>query len=325
METRAISVISPVYNEVDNLRPLMAALRDALDDQPLSYEVILVDDGSTDGSRELLRELAVEHPMLRVVLFRRNFGQTAAMGAGFNTARGEVVVPLDADLQNDPADIPMLVEKLDEGWDIVSGWREGRRDGFLRVLLSRVANRLTNRLGGVPLHDTGCTLKAYRRNIVRDMRLYGEMHRFLPLHGSLVGARITEMPVRHYKRRAGLSKYGFNRVLKIVPDLMWVAYLRTFATKPMQLFGGLSLASIALAVCAVTGAVISSVWGANSTASWLLAALVLVLAGTLLMLLGFQMEAVMRTHYESQSRRPYTISEEFGSGEFTVPGRESGA
>lgn len=330
MATATLSVIAPIYNEADNLRPLMKAIREALDGEKRPYEVLLVDDGSSDGSREVLRELVAEHLMLRVIFFRRNFGQTSAMGAGFDAARGDVIVPIDADLQNDPLDIPRLIAKLDEGYDVVSGWRKDRQDASVRVLPSRIANWMISRYGKVPLHDTGCTLKAYRRSITDELRFYGEMHRFLPIYASLIGARVTELPVKHHPRRAGKSKYGFSRIIKIIPDLMFVVFLRAFAKKPIQLFGGVGIGAIGLGMLSAFGALIAFLFnlgnGGFARAGFLvpgliLAALVLVLTGVLSILLGLQAEVLLRTYYESQDKRPYLIAEEIGNSPLPVPRR----
>lgn len=321
MTTPTLSIIAPIYNERDNLRPLVASIREALDSERWLYEIVLVDDGSTDGSRELLRELVGEHRMLRAVFFRRNYGQTAAMGAGFEAARGDIIVPIDADLQNDPKDIPLLIAKLDEGYDVVSGWRKDRQDASARVLPSRIANWMIGHYGKVALHDTGCTLKAYRRSVTDELRLYGEMHRFLPIYASLVGARVAELPVRHHARRAGKSKYGFSRIVKIIPDLLLVVFLRAFAHKPIQLFGGIGLGAIGLGLVSAIGGAFALIFG-NGTPPWegpyflapglFVAALVLVPGGLICVLLGLQAEVLLRTYYESRGGRPYLIAEEFG-------------
>ncbi len=330
MTTPTLSVIAPIYNELDNLRPLMTAIREVLDRERWSYEVVLVDDGSTDGSRDLLRALVEEHPMLRVVFFRRNYGQTAAIGAGFEAARGDIIVPIDADLQNDPKDIPRLIGKLEEGYEVVSGWRRDRQDASARVLPSRIANWMISHYGRVPLHDTGCTLKAYRRTVADELRLYGEMHRFLPIYASLVGARVTELPVQHHPRRAGKSKYGFSRVVKIIPDLLLVMFLRTFAQKPIQLFGGVGIGAIGLGVLSALGAVLALIFGQSGgivaqrsfvVPGLFLAALTLALAGMICIFLGLQAEVLLRTYYESRGRRPYLVAEEFGNSPLAEPRR----
>jgi glycosyltransferase involved in cell wall biosynthesis len=239
-----ISVVAPVYNEVDNIRSLHARMEEAL--EGLAYELILVDDGSTDGSTEELASLAREDPTrVRVIELRRNFGQTAAISAGIDHAVGDVVVLIDADLQNDPADIPMMVGKIEAGYDVVSGWRVNRKDTFLtRRLPSHIANWIISRVTGVRLHDYGCTLKAYRRDVLTGFHLYGEMHRFIPAYVAAVGAEIIEVPVQHYPRRHGKAKYGLERTLKVILDLFTVKFLVSYANKPIYLFGGTGLALI---------------------------------------------------------------------------------
>ncbi|MGB7874425.1 MAG: glycosyltransferase family 2 protein, partial [Anaerolineales bacterium] len=241
-----LSLIVPVYNEEKNLPLLVESIRKALDPLPYIWEVVLVDDGSEDGSLQVLTQLAEEDSEhLRVVSFRRNFGQTAAIAAGLDKATGEIIVLLDADMQNDPADIPMLLEKLEEGYDLVSGWRKRRQDTYLtRTLPSNLANMLISRVTGVPLHDYGCTLKAYRREVLEGFRLYGEMHRFIPVFAYSVGAKITEVQVNHQPRKFGKTKYGLERTVKVILDLFTVKFLVSYSSKPIYLFGGAGLALI---------------------------------------------------------------------------------
>ena len=233
-----LSIVVPIYNEEENIPALHECVTAALAQSGLEYELILVDDGSSDGSFPLLQGVAGKDPRVKVIRFRRNFGQTAAMAAGFDAAAGRVVVPMDGDLQNDPADIPLLMAKIDEGYDVVSGWRKDRQDTFInRKLPSILANGLISLLTGVHLHDYGCTLKAYRREVLDGINLYGEMHRFVPALASQVGARVTELPVRHHPRLHGTSKYGISRTLRVILDLMTVKFLMAYSTKPIQLFG----------------------------------------------------------------------------------------
>src|SRR5438093_21243 len=233
-----ISVFLPVFNEEPNLRPLHEKLDRALEQLGRTAEIIYVDDGSSDGSLDVLREIATEDSRVRVLALRRNYGQTPAMSAGIDAARGEVLIPMDADLQNDPADIKRLLEKLDEGYDVVSGWRKHRQDAFItRTLPSRIANSVISRIGGVPLHDYGCSLKAYRREVLKDVNLYGEMHRFIPIYAAWAGGRVTEIPVTHYPRTAGKSKYGLSRTIKVVFDLVTIKFMASYLTKPIYLFG----------------------------------------------------------------------------------------
>ncbi len=234
-----LSIIVPVFNEQDSLKLLYAAVVQAVDPLGCSWELVLVDDGSKDKSVAVLAELILGDPEhIRVVELRRNFGQTAAIAAGIDHSEGDIVILMDADLQNDPADIPMMLEKINEGYDVVSGWRKDRQDTFSRRLPSQIANHLISRATGVYLHDFGCTLKVYRREVITGFRLYGEMHRFIPVYADSVGARITEMPVHHHARKFGKAKYGLERTLKVVLDLVTVKFLSSYANKPIYLFGG---------------------------------------------------------------------------------------
>src|SRR6185369_12490387 len=244
-----ISVFLPVYNEEPNLLPLHAKLNEALKSLGRSAEIVYVDDGSTDGSLKILREIADLDPRVRVVVLRRNYGQTAAMAAGIDAAKGKVLIPMDADLQNDPADIKRLLHKLDEGYDVVSGWRKNRKDKMItRKIPSMLANRLISWIGGVPLHDYGCSLKAYRRESLQDVRLYGEMHRFIPIYAAWAGARVTEIPVEHHARTMGKSKYGLSRTIKVVFDLMTIKFMASYQTKPLYLFGWAGLLTFGVSV-----------------------------------------------------------------------------
>jgi glycosyltransferase involved in cell wall biosynthesis len=243
-----LSVVVPIYNECENIVPLHEALTHALQELDRTYEIVFVDDGSTDGTRDVMREIAAVDPCLRLVLFRRNYGQTAAMAAGFRHARGRTIVSMDGDLQNDPADIGRLVQKLDEGFDVVCGWRRWRQDRVAtRLWPSRIANFLIARVTGAHIHDTGCSLKAYRSWVVRSLYLYSDMHRFLAALGAGIGARITELPVRHHARRAGRSKYGLGRVFRVLADLVGIKMLIQFAAHPIRWFSLLSLPLFVLA------------------------------------------------------------------------------
>ena len=243
-----ISVVVPIYNERDNIVPLHEALTYALASMGRSYEIVFVDDGSKDGTVDVMRACAATDPHLRLVFFRRNYGQTPAMAAGFRTCRGRIVVSMDGDLQNDPADIPRLVARLDDGFDVVCGWRRHRQDRMAtRLLPSRVANFLIARVTGARIHDTGCSLKAYRGWVVRSLHLYSDMHRFLAALGVGIGARITEVPVRHHARRAGKSKYGLGRIFRVLADLVGIKMLIQFAAHPIRWFSMLSLPLFVLA------------------------------------------------------------------------------
>ena len=237
-----LSLFLPVLDEEENLGPMHKKIAAALDTLGKSAEVIYVDDGSTDRSLEILREIAVGDPRVRVISLRRNYGQTAAMSAGIDAAKGKILIPMDADLQNDPADIARLLEKLEEGYDVVSGWRKNRQDKMIsRKIPSQIANRIISWIGGVPLHDYGCSLKAYRRDVIQDVKLYGEMHRFIPIYASWAGARVTEIPVDHHARTAGKSKYEISRTIKVIFDLMTIKFMAEYHTKPIYVFGTFGL------------------------------------------------------------------------------------
>mgnify|MGYP001815531248 FL=1 len=305
-----LSIVVPVYDEEQNLVPLTDQLLATLTDLGRDFEIVFINDGSTDGSADVLDELAAGNERIRVVHFKRNFGQTSAMMAGLDFASGDIIIPIDADLQNDPADIPRLLERLDEGYDVVSGWRKDRKDDTLRRNLpSWIANRIISRISGVRLHDYGCTLKAYRRSIVEDIRLYGEMHRFLPVYASWSGARTTELPVNHHPRTAGRSKYGLKRVIKVPLDLLVVKFLGDYSQKPIYVFGGFGLISHALALLTFALMIYYKFWGGKSfieTPLPTLAAL-LVLMGFMSMLLGLIAELVVRTYHESQDKPTYIV------------------
>src|SRR6476469_483092 len=248
-----VSVFLPVFNEEPNLLPLHAKLDEALTALGRSAEIVYVDDGSSDGSLKILREIAQLDPRVRVVALRRNYGQTAAMAAGIDAARGKVLIPMDADLQNDPADIARLLDKLDEGYDVVSGWRKNRQDKLIsRKIPSQIANRIISWIGGVHLHDYGCSLKAYRREVIQDVRLYGEMHRFIPIYASWAGARVTEIPVDHHARTMGKSKYGISRTVKVIFDLITIKFMASYQTKPLYVFGAFGM--IAFFISMIAGA-----------------------------------------------------------------------
>jgi glycosyltransferase involved in cell wall biosynthesis len=319
-----LSVVIPLYNEEGNVEPLLQELFPALRALGRTHEVVCVDDGSRDGTFAALARAAEREPALRVIRFRRNFGQTAAMSAGIEAARGEVIVPMDGDLQNDPADIGKLLEELAGGHDVVSGWRKHRKDKELgRKLPSQIANRLISAVSGVRLHDYGCSLKAYRREVLDGVRLYGEMHRFIPIYASWQGARVTELVVNHRPRHAGRSKYGLGRTLKVVLDLMVVKFLASFLTRPIYVFGGVGLGSLACGLLAFLIAVGYKLAGAKDFVETPLPllAVAFVLVGIVCVLMGLLAELVIRTYYESQGKRPYLIAEELG-GVRGAAGRE---
>ena len=305
-----LSVIIPVYNEQENLPMLYEALLKALEPLPVAWDVILVDDGSRDGSLKVLEQLAAKDQRLRVVSLRRNFGQTAAIAAGIDHSDGEVIVLMDADLQNDPADIPMLLQKIEEGYDVVSGWRAKRKDAYItRTLPSNLANGLISWVTGVHLHDYGCTLKAYRREVITGFRLYGEMHRFIPVYASSYGARIIELPVNHNPRKFGKTKYGLERTVKVILDLFTVKFLSSFGNKPIYLFGGTGLGLIALSAAVLFYLFVRRVgFGVSVLASPLFqVATMVAIMGFQSMLMGLIAELQVRTYHESQGKPTYTV------------------
>jgi glycosyltransferase involved in cell wall biosynthesis len=312
----SLSLIIPVYNEEQNLPLLMDAICNALEPLQKDWEAIFVDDGSGDHSVDVLENLVVKDPEhVRVVVFRRNFGQTAAIEAGIDHARGDTIVLLDADLQNDPADIPLLLAKLDEGYDLVSGWRKDRQDNRLtRTIPSNLANGLISWVTGVHLHDYGCTLKAYRRGALEGFRLYGEMHRFIPVFAHSVGARIAELPVRHHPRKFGQAKYGLDRTVKVILDLFTVKFLLDYSHKPMRLFGGTGIILIV-----GSGILLSALFVRKLVEGISILPSPLFSLGVMFFILGFQSilmgliaELLARTYHESQRKPTYTIRKVLG-------------
>jgi glycosyltransferase involved in cell wall biosynthesis len=320
-----LSLVIPCYNEEESIPLLLPALDGAqaeLTGAGHQVEVILVDDGSRDKSPAMLRQATDTRPWLRVIRLSRNFGQTAAMAAGFADAQGEVVIPLDADMQNDPADIPLLLQKLDEGFDVVSGWRKDRQDkAITRKLPSVIANRLISRITGVRLHDYGCTLKAYRRDLMMGVHLYGEMHRFIPIYAAWHGARVTEVPVRHHPRRHGSTKYGLGRVPNVLLDLMVVRFLWSYGTKPIHLFGKLGLASIAGSFLAFLVACYFKIWGGKDFVQTPLPVLgvMFFLVGGLSILSGLLAELMMRTYHEAAHSPTFVVREVYRGGSAQAP------
>ena len=326
-----LSIAVAVYNEEESLPHLCAKLHEILSKLGKRYEIVLVDDGSTDQSWAVMNEQAKRYPNLKLVKFRRNYGQTAAMSAGIAESDGAVLITLDADLQNDPADIPALLAKLDEGYDVVSGWRKNRQDAFInRKLPSMMANRLIGKLTGVQLHDYGCSLKAYRRDIIGQVRLYGEMHRFIPALCRWVGGTVTEIPVNHHARQFGTSKYGISRTLRVVLDLLTVKFLLTYSTRPIQVFGkiGLHFAAFALllagvvgleALLAVCGVMSTPWWGGMLLVKrpfWVITPLMFLGFALQFIVLGLLAELTTRTYHESQNKAIYDIREVARSPEF---------
>ncbi len=308
-----ISVVIPLYNEAEAIDELYRQLTEALEAYGASYEVIVADDGSTDGSFEKLKTIHERDPRWRIIRFRRNFGQTAGFAAGFHRARGDVVITIDADLQNDPADIPKLMAKIEEGYDIVSGWRVDRQDTFLtRKLPSMMANWLISRTTNVKLHDYGCSLKAYRADVVKNIHLYGELHRFIPAVASAYGVRVAEVPVNHRPREHGQSKYGISRTFRVLLDLITVYFLLGYSTRPIHVFGGVGMISFSLGV--LIGLYLTLVkfgFGQDIGARpLLLLSVLLILLGVQMIAMGLLGELIIRTYYESTGKSIYYVREE---------------
>lgn len=305
-----LSVVVPLYDEEQNVDPVVRELLDVLDDLPLSSEVVLVDDGSRDRTAARARRWCEHDPRVRLIEFRRNFGQTAALSAGFDHARGRVVVAMDGDQQNDPHDIPRLLTKLDEGYDVVSGWRRDRKDALLlRKLPSAAANRLISWVTGTRLHDYGCTLKAYRRDVICHLRLYGDMHRFIPALSQVVGARVTELPVNHRARVRGRSKYGISRTLRVLLDLLTVKFLISYFGRPMRLFGSIGFASMVIGGATLLWLLADNVLLGQALANrpLLILGILLLVAGAQFVSLGVLGELIIRIYHETGRRRPYLI------------------
>jgi len=313
--TPDISVLLPVFNEEPNLRPLHEKLNRALGQLGRTAEIIYVDDGSSDGSLDVLREIAAKDSRVRVIALRRNYGQTPAMSAGIDAARGRVLIPMDADLQNDPADIARLLDKLDEGYEVVSGWRKNRKDPlFTRKIPSMMANWLISKIGGVPLHDYGCSLKAYRRESLADVHLYGEMHRFIPIYASWSGARVAEIPVEHHARTMGKSKYGLSRTIKVVFDLMTIKFMASYQTKPLYIFGFAGLLTFAISlICAVLAFLMKFAdWPHHADfiqTPLPVLTMVLLVLGVQFFFMGLLAEMLVRTYHESQAKAVYAVRE----------------
>ena len=307
-----VSIVIPVYNEEETLPYLKKAIDEALSQAAFEWQAILVNDGSKDNSWEGMKTIAeqdAEH--YRAVALRRNFGQTAAIAAGIDYADGDVIILMDADLQNDPADIPMLVDKLNEGYDVVSGWRFHRQDNFVRRLPSRIANHLISWVTGVHLHDYGCTLKAYRREVITGFRLYGEMHRFIPVYANTVGAKIIEVKVNHHARRFGKANYGLERTMKVILDLFTVKFLTQYSNKPIYLFGGAGLGLMGISLIALLYLFIRRVFFEISVLGspiFQMATMIFIL-GFQSILMGLIAELLVRTYHESQNKRTYTVRE----------------
>jgi len=304
-----ISVIVPIFDELDNIRPLYEGISTALNSFDQACEIIFVNDGSADGSGAVLDDLAAENKTVKVIHFRRNYGQTAAIMAGVGACQGEIIIPMDGDLQNDPTDIPRLVEKLDEGFEVVSGWRKKREDPEIRRFPSRVANRLISNIFNVHIHDYGCTMKAYRRDVIKEVKLYGEMHRYIPIYASWLGAKVTEIPITHHARIHGKSKYGMRRIIRVMLDVFFLYFMDRAFDRPIQFFGKLSVYSLFFGGLTATAAIWMKLAGVRDLVESplpLLAA-ALALAGVLFFLLGVLAEIQMRIYFETSGRTPYSI------------------
>ncbi len=317
-----LSLFLPVLDEEENLRPMHAKIQSALAALGKSAEVIYVDDGSTDRSLEILKDLAASDDRVRVISLRRNYGQTAAMSAGIDAATGEILIPMDADLQNDPADISRLLDKLNEGYDVVSGWRKNRQDKLVsRKIPSQIANRIISWIGGVHLHDYGCSLKAYRRDVIQDVRLYGEMHRFIPIYASWAGARVAEIPVDHHARTMGKSKYGISRTIKVIFDLMTIKFMASYQTKPIYVFGTFGMLAFAASILAGLYAVFMKAanliglpqFHADFVETPLpVLSIVMFAISIQFFLMGLLAELLVRTYHESQDKAIYAVREKIG-------------
>jgi glycosyltransferase involved in cell wall biosynthesis len=309
-----LSLFLPVLDEEENLRPMHAKIQAALATLGKTAEVIYVDDGSTDKSLSILRDLAAQDGRVRVISLRRNYGQTAAMSAGIDAAKGDILIPMDADLQNDPGDIKRLLDKLDEGYDVVSGWRKNRQDKLVsRKIPSQIANRIISWIGGVKLHDYGCSLKAYRREVIQDVKLYGEMHRFIPIYAWWAGARVTEIPVDHHARTMGKSKYGISRTIKVIFDLMTIKFMASYQTKPIYVFGTFGMIAFLLALIAGIWAVVLKFEGVSFILTPLPVITVVMLAISVqFFLMGLLAELLVRTYHESQDKAIYAVRETVG-------------
>jgi len=311
-KSKYFSVIVPVYNEVNNLRDLYQSLQMHLADFEGQYEIIFVDDGSNDGSYEIIRSFASENKSVRIIRFRHNFGQTAAISAGVDYSKGTIIVFIDADMQNDPSDIPVLLKKIEEGYDVICGWRKKRKDKLVdRKIPSLIANYIIRKVSRVNVHDTGCSLKAFRREIIKDINLYGEMHRFLPVLAARVGAQITEVEVKHHPRKYGKSKYGLNRTFKVMLDLITVQFLRAYSTKPLYLYGGIAIFGLFFSFISGLAVILMKIfWGTDMTGNPIfLLTIMLVLISVILMLMGIQSEVLIRIYHQQDNVNQYFIKD----------------
>ncbi|MDH4130042.1 MAG: glycosyltransferase family 2 protein [Spirochaetota bacterium] len=311
-KVKNISIVVPFYNEEENIKNLYHKLKDELEKINISYEIIFIDDGSIDNTYNLMKELAITDNNVKTIKFKFNCGQTAAMQAGFDFAKNEIIIPMDGDLQNDPSDIPRLISKIEEGYDVVSGWRKDRKDKtFSRILPSKIANKVISLIGKVHLHDYGCSLKAYRKDILKNVNLYGEMHRFIPIYASWYGAKVAEIPVTHHPRTKGVSKYGISRTFKVILDLVTIKFLGRYSTKPIYFFGSLSFFSIFLAFLGVIYLLYKWLFlkadKAIIDSPIFIFSVMCVLLSAQFVLMGILAEIQIRTYHESQNKRPYIV------------------
>lgn len=319
-----LSVVVPIYNEEENLPILYEKIKQVLEKiknnwDGKDYEIIFVNDGSSDRSWGIIKDISSKDYHIVGINFRRNFGQTAAMAAGFDKARGEIIITMDGDLQNDPEDIPLLLEKINKGYDVVSGWRKDRKDAFLsRTLPSKIANWLISKVTKVHIHDYGCSLKAYRREVAKSLDSYGEMHRFLPALARIVGAKITEIPVRHHPRIYGKSKYGISRTFKVILDLIWVKFYLDYRNKPLRVFGGFGILFLIIGIFILLYLSFLKLFFGSSIGDrpLLIFGVLLFLSGLQLILTGLIAELIVRTYYESQNKKPYVIKEIVSADEY---------
>jgi glycosyltransferase involved in cell wall biosynthesis len=309
-----LSVVIPIYNEKESVSKLYEELEKTLSKMPVSYEVLLVDDGSIDGTYEELKKIHSKNKLFKIIRFRRNFGQTPAMSAGFSFAGGDVIITLDADLQNDTRDIPLLLEKMNEGYDIVSGWRVNRKDkAVTRRLPSAVANKIISKLTGVHLHDYGCTLKAYSKEVINNVELYGEMHRYIPAIASWMGVRVAEVPVRHHSRKYGKSKYGVSRTIRVILDIITVKFLLSYSQKPIQVFGLLGLFSATVGFILTAYLIVMRIFFSQALGDrpLFILSIFMIFIGIQLITMGLLAEMLMRMHHEVGNKKTYAIRETF--------------
>jgi glycosyltransferase involved in cell wall biosynthesis len=305
-----LSIIIPIHNEEKNIPSLYQDLIASLEMNSMDFEIIMVNDGSQDSSEDIMDDLAKKDTRLKTIHFQSNYGQTAAIMAGIDHSSGDIIIPMDGDNQNDPQDIPRLLAKIKEGYDVVSGWRKDRKDKKIgRILPSRIANWLISKISGIRLHDYGCSLKAYKRGVLKDVKLYGEMHRFIPIYASWHGAKVTEIPVQHHQRSFGRSHYGMSRTSRVILDLLLIKFLDRYARNPIHLFGGFGLLNFVLALISFSIMIYYKFWGGKTFIETPLPTLTVffLLIGTMSIFIGFVAEILMRTYYESQEKQPYFI------------------